>query len=184
MANKRKTASKREVVVNKSDVDRDANPDPITGQPGAHPLGTGLGAAAGGAAVMGAAAGLGAGPIGAAIGAAVGAVAGGFAGSGVAEAIDPTAEDAYWRENYRHRDYYDENIPYEHVAPAYRYGWESRTRYNDRGFDEAEEELERGWNETTHATRLAWDRARHATRDAWHRVEASLSRRSDEKRGG
>lgn len=183
MATKRKADSKREVFVNREDMERDANPDPITGEPGAHPVGTGLGAAAGGAAVMGAAAGLGAGPIGAAIGAAVGAVAGGLAGSGVAEAVEPTTEDAYWRENYRHRAYYDENVPYEHIAPAYRYGWESRTRYTDRGFDEAEDELKRGWNETTHAARLAWDRARHATRDAWRRVESSLSEPTDKKDG-
>ena len=38
----------REVNVDRADVDRDANPDPITGAPGAHPVGTGLGAAAGG----------------------------------------------------------------------------------------------------------------------------------------
>jgi hypothetical protein len=164
----------REVNVDRTDVDRDTNPDPITGAPGAHPVGTGLGAAAGGAAIMGAAAGLGAGPVGAAIGAAVGAIAGGLAGKGVAEAIDPTAEEAYWRENYQTRDYYDQNVPYEDVAPAYQYGWESRSRYADRSFDEAESDLERGWSETKHSTRLGWDKAKHATRDAWHRVERAL----------
>src|SRR4051812_26680344 len=68
---------------------RDANADPITGAPGAHPVGTGIGAAAGGIAA-GAAIGTVAGPIGTAIGAAVGAVVGGLAGKGVAERIDPT----------------------------------------------------------------------------------------------
>ena len=65
------------------------NRDPITGEPGAHPVGTGVGAAAGGVAA-GAAVGSVAGPIGTAVGAAVGAVAGGLAGKGVAEKIDPT----------------------------------------------------------------------------------------------
>lgn len=71
--------------------DGSANRDPITGTPGAHPVGTGVGALAGGAAA-GAAVGTVAGPVGTAIGAAVGAVAGGLAGKGVAEEIDPTVD--------------------------------------------------------------------------------------------
>ena len=71
--------------------DGTANRDPITGTPGAHPVGTGVGALAGGAAA-GAAVGTVAGPVGTAIGAAVGAVAGGLAGKGVAEEIDPTVD--------------------------------------------------------------------------------------------
>ncbi|CAN5624008.1 hypothetical protein BH09PSE5_BH09PSE5_41180 [soil metagenome] len=65
------------------------NRDPISDEPGAHPVGTGVGAAAGGVAV-GAAIGTIAGPIGTAVGAAVGAVVGGLAGKAVAETIDPT----------------------------------------------------------------------------------------------
>ncbi|CAN5487748.1 hypothetical protein BH09PSE5_BH09PSE5_37720 [soil metagenome] len=70
------------------DVDAE-NRDPISGEPGAHPVGTGLGAAAGGMAA-GAAVGTMAGPVGTAIGAAVGAIVGGLAGKGVAEKVDPT----------------------------------------------------------------------------------------------
>ena len=57
----------------------DANPDPITGEKGAHPIGVGIGTAAGGAAA-GAAAGMAAGPVGAVAGAVVGGIAGGLAG--------------------------------------------------------------------------------------------------------
>lgn len=84
-----------------TDKNRDANRDPITKQPGSHPIGTGLGAAAGGGAGMaaggaaGAAVGGAAGPIGAAAGAAVGAVAGGLGGHAVAEHFDPTGSDLY-----------------------------------------------------------------------------------------
>lgn len=70
-----------------------ANRDPITGEPGSHPVGTGVGAAAGGVAA-GAAVGTVAGPVGTAVGAVVGAVAGGLAGKGVAEKVDPTLPDA------------------------------------------------------------------------------------------
>ena len=51
------------------------NPDPLTGAPGANPVGTGLGAVSGAAA--GASIGAAAGPMGAAVGTVVGAVAGG-----------------------------------------------------------------------------------------------------------
>src|SRR5688500_19605378 len=90
----------------------DANRDPITGAPGAHPVGTGVGAAGGGAAgaAIGAAVG---GPVGAAVGLAAGAIGGGLAGKGGAEAINPTREDAYWRENYKTRTYVDRDTPYE-----------------------------------------------------------------------
>jgi phage tail tape-measure protein len=154
----------------------DSNPDPITGAPGAHPVGTGVGAAAAGAAA-GAAGGLVAGPVGAAVGAVIGGVAGGLAGKRVAESIDPTVEDAYWQENYAHRPYYDNKVSYELYQPAYRYGWESRAKYADRSFDEVEADLRNQWEASKHASKLKWDKAQHATRDAWNRIEHAGSRK-------
>jgi hypothetical protein len=151
----------------------DANRDPITGEPGAHPVGTGLGTAAGGAAA-GAAGGAAAGPVGAVVGAVAGGIVGGLAGKSIAESIDPTAEDAYWRDNYANRPYHDAATPYEEVAPAYRHGWESRARYADRSFDEVEPDLRRDWDSAKSKSRLTWDRAKHATRDAWDRIEQSV----------
>jgi len=145
-----------------------SNRDPLTGAPGAHPVGVGVGAAGAGAA--GAAIGSMAGPVGTAVGAVIGAVAGGYAGKAVAESVDPTAEDAYWRDNYRSRDYITPDSEYETYQPAYRYGWESRSRYADRSFDEIEPELQRGWNSARGTSDLEWSRARHATRDAWDRL--------------
>jgi phage tail tape-measure protein len=105
--------------------DKDANRDPISGSPGAHPVGVGVGAAGAGAA--GAAIGAVGGPIGAAVGAVVGAVAGGLAGKGVAESVNPTEEDAYWRENYKGKDYVERDIDYDRdLAPAYRAGYTPR----------------------------------------------------------
>lgn len=69
------------------------NQDPITGAPGAHPVGTGVGAAGG--AVTGAAIGtMVGGPIGTIAGAVVGAIAGGLAGKEVAEGTNPTVGGA------------------------------------------------------------------------------------------
>ncbi len=164
-------------VVDKGGRHPDANPDPITGAPGAHPVGTGLGAAAAGAAA-GATGGLIAGPAGAAVGAVIGAVAGGLAGKGVAEAIDPTVEDAYWRANYPRRSYYDSSTAYDHYRPAYQYGWESRGQHAGRSFEEAETELKRGWESGKEHAKLSWDKAKHATRDAWDRIEHAAAGKS------
>lgn len=155
------------------DLDRDANRDPLSGEAGAHPVGVGLGTAAGGAAA-GAIGGAVGGPIGAVAGAVIGGIAGGLGGKGVAEAIDPTTEDTYWSENFRTRPYYEEGFEYDTYRPAYRYGWESRSRFADRSFDEAETDLERGWDQFKGESRLTWNKAKHATRDAWHRVERAL----------
>lgn len=150
----------------------DANRDPITGAPGAHPVGTGIGAAGAGAA--GAAIGAMAGPIGAAVGLVAGAIAGGLAGKGVAESIDPTVEDAYWQENYTKQSYVERNAPYETYRPAFRTGYEGYSKYKGKTYDQVEPDLRRDYETTKGNTALGWDKAKHATRDAWHRVEHAL----------
>lgn len=119
------------------------------------------------------------GPIGAIAGAAIGAVAGGLAGKGVAEQIDPTNEDRYWRENYTARPYYDKTIGYEDIGPAYRYGWESRKKYSGRGWKEVEADLGRDWDRTRGKSTLGWEKAKHATRDAWDRLESAFTPEED-----
>src|SRR5215204_5808088 len=104
-------ASERKHNVNDPDLNPDRNPDPITGAPGSHPVGTGIGAAGGGAA--GAAIGAAVSGPAAPAGAVVGAVAGGLAGKGAAEAVNPTAEDEYWRTNYTSRPYYENSYTYD-----------------------------------------------------------------------
>ena len=152
--------------------DNDLNRDPITGEPGSHPVGTGVGAAGGAAA--GAAIGAIGGPVGMAVGGVVGAIAGGLTGHAVAESIDPTAEDAYWRENYSTRPYAERNLPYEDYQPAYRTGYEGRTRYDGKKYEQVESDLQRDYEKSKGSSSLTWDRAKAATRDAWHRVERVL----------
>lgn len=156
----------------------DNNPDPITGEPGAHPIGTGIGAALGGAAA-GAAAGAVGGPIGAVVGAIAGGVGGGLAGKATAESIDPTAENEYWEENYASRPYYDQELAYDEYAPAYRTGWEARSLYPDAAFDDVENDVQGHWEKTRATSKLDWDRARPAVRDAWERVDERRQREID-----
>ena len=136
----------------------DANRDPISGAPGAHPIGTGLGASGGAAA-----------------GAAIGAVAGGLAGKGAAEAINPTIEDEYWRNNYSTRPYATADRGYEYYQPAYKYGWESRAKHGSKEFDSVAGDLQKGWDKARGTSKMEWNEARTPVSDAWHRPTGGLS---------
>ena len=153
----------------------DAHRDPLTGAPGAHPVGTGIGAVLGGAAA-GAATGTVAGPLGTVIGAAIGALVGGLAGKGIAESIDPTAEDAYWRDNYGSRPYVDNTLAYDDYRPAYGYGVSAYQKHAGHKFEDVEGDLSRGWNEARGKSSLEWERAKGATRDAGNRVSDTVER--------
>lgn len=148
--------------------DRDLNRDPITEEPGAHPIGTSVGAAGG--AVAGAAAGAMAGPAGAAVGGVVGAVVGGLAGKAAGEAINPTAEEAFWRDNYHKEPYYEAGRSYDDYGPAYRLGLSGRQRYEDP-WTAVEPRLAGEWEDTRGNSTLNWDRARPASQAAWTRAD-------------
>jgi sugar (pentulose or hexulose) kinase len=107
--------------------DKDLNRDPITNEPGSHPVGTGVGATGG--AIAGAAAGTIGGPVGMAVGGIIGAVVGGLAGKAAAEAVNPTAEEEHWRENYTREPYYEQGRSYDDYGPAYRHGVNARLQH-------------------------------------------------------
>ena len=148
----------------------DLNADPITGEPGSHPIGTGIGGVGGAAA--GAAIGSVAGPLGTLIGGAIGAIVGGSAGKAAAEAIDPTQEQVYWRAHYAKVPYYQEGYDFDRdYHPAYAVGYSNRHQYDvDARFEDHESDLRQSWEEVKGESRLAWEDAKHATRDAWYRV--------------
>ncbi len=175
---------------------RDSNADPITGEPGSHPVGVGVGAAGGGAtgAAIGTAV---AGPIGTVVGAVIGAISGGLAGKGAAEAIDPTGEDTYWREHHAKQPFAAKDRTYDDYSPAYRTGFTGHSKYESgTRFEDAEPTLREDY-ETMHSTsmhagsgassvgaaagaavdkavsgaKLGWDEAKHAAKAAWNRVE-------------
>ena len=148
--------------------DKDLNRDPITDEPGAHPVGTGVGATGG--AVAGATVGAVGGPIGMAVGGVIGAVVGGLAGKAAGEAINPTAEEAHWRDNYDKEPYYEKGRTYDDYAPAYRLGMTGRTQHDD--WDAAEPELASQWESNKGQSGLSWEQAQPASRAAWDRVDS------------
>ena len=145
-------------------INADRNPDPITNEPGAHPIGTGIGA------VTGAAAGSIGGPIGTAVGAVVGAVVGGLAGKGAAEAVNPTAEDAHWREHHVNEPYYSDAYTYYDYAPAYRAGYQSAV-HGRADWAATRSELHQRWEAERESSRLSWLDAEPAAKAAWERAD-------------
>ena len=156
------------------------NPDPITDQPGSHPIETGIGALIGGAAsgmAVGAVATGPLAPVGAVVGLVAGAVAGGLAGKGVGELIDPTTKDNWLR------DYFSSQEAKKHVRegetvdtyrPAYDYGVEAGTRHAGKKFDDVELNLKTVWDERRGDDGLAWDRSSPAVRHAFDRAGGSF----------
>jgi hypothetical protein len=145
--------------------------DPVSGSDDFHPAGTTRGALAGSA--MGAALGTGAGgPVGGVVGAAIGAVAGGLAGRQIGSQLEPPTEVSYWSRAYRDAEYFDPELEFERdYLPAYRLGWEARSRWAEWSFDEIRDDLEARWPKVKEASRLPWETARLAAHDAWQRSE-------------
>lgn len=177
------------------DTDRapqELHPDPLSGEPGAHPVAAGVGAAVGGTVAgaalgaagvntaAGAALGAAAGPVGAVVGAVAGGILGGLAGKRVAESTHPLmaqedtywpAEDAYWEKHFRSCPYFRPGESYDDYRPAFRCGWDARVRYPGRPFEDFENELAGDWEVVRGSSPLSWHRARLAARDAWERAE-------------
>jgi uncharacterized protein YcfJ len=137
-----------------------------------HSIGAGTGAAAG--AVTGATVGSVAGPIGLAAGAVVGGIVGAAAGDSIAEAVNPTDYQDYWKSNFETTPYYSTGRVWNDYSPAYQLGYDGYATYRGRKFDEVESDLRQSWDSAKGESRLAWDEAKGAVRDGWHYVERAL----------
>ncbi len=150
------------------------NPDPLTDQPGSHPVETGIGAVLGGVA-SGLAVGMVAGPVGAVIGAiAGGAAAGGLAGKGIGELIDPTTEDNWLREYTETSRTSGTTTAHsaDDIRPAYRYGMETAAKsdYAGKRYEEVEPELRTRYESDKTLASRPWGEVRGAVKDAYDRT--------------
>ncbi len=165
--------------------EKSKNLDPVTGEPGSHPVGSGVGAASGGVtgAALGGAVG---GPAGAAIGAVVGGIVGAYSGRGVAETLNPTLEEAYWRENHAAQPWAEKSLNFEHYALAYRTGFEGAQKYAGKQYQEIEADLARDYEKNDANPAMPWDRARPAVKAAWDRLGGVQAPRDTDRglRGG
>ena len=96
--------------------------------------------------------------------------------------IDPTLEDAYWRENFKGRPYVTEGETYDPYDAAYRAAYENYNRYPGRSFDDVESELRQDYEQRGGKPAMAWEKAKEAARDAWQRIEEYLNAESENAR--
>ena len=80
----------------------------------------------------------------------------------------------FGKENYANRPYAEKGLSYDAYRPAYRTGYEGRTRYAGRKYEEVEADLERDFERTKGDSTLTWNQAKHAVRDGWHRMERAI----------
>jgi len=142
----------------------------VSGEPDSNLAVVGAGAIAG--ATAGAAIGtILAGPAGGVIGAAAGTIAGGAVAERIQEKVDPKLEELYWEENFKHSPYCNSVEKYEECLAAFRLGWESASRRDQRGcdFEEIERELANQWYEL-HGTESDWSHVREIVRDGFDRM--------------
>jgi hypothetical protein len=155
------------------------NPDPITDAAGAHPIETGVGTVLGGAAA-GFVAGVMAGPVGAVAGAIIGGATGGLAGKGIGEWIDPTTDDWFLQEQFKHR-YSKDGKKYEDYVPVYQYGGRVESSNLGKTFAEVETGIQKDYENTKAVELMPWETARPAVEDAYNRAKRIREERNVKK---
>lgn len=148
--------------------------DGISGAGDTHPVGTGVGAVGG--AVAGAALGSAAGPMGSLTGAMIGTVVGAIAGKGIAEGVNPEAEEKFWKENYQNESYHKPGHTFDDYGPAYQLGWK-RYSAND-SFTSAEAAMEKDWATERGPSTLEWSDAKPAAKAGWDRIHHTLPKKN------
>ena len=83
---------------------------------------------------------------------------------------DWTTEDAYWRENYTRRPYFETGRDYEFYGPAYRFGYDATDRYSGKQWNDVEPDLRRDWDRYEYRGQSTWEQIKNAVKDAWDRM--------------
>ncbi|PTY06238.1 hypothetical protein DB347_12380 [Opitutaceae bacterium EW11] len=91
--------------------------------------------------------------------------------------MNPTAEEAYWREHHE-RQWFAAGRTYEAFRDAYRVGYEGYGRFGRKGgeFDDYETEFRAAYERGEGGATLPWEEARQAARAAWNRLSGNLLR--------
>ncbi len=153
----------------------DGNRDPITGEPGFHPIGTLAGGASG--AMTGAAIGTIGGPVGVILGAAAGGLVGGLAGDVLAELLNPSDLDEYWRAEFE-RGRGISTRSYDEVKNEVYFGTQERLRYGKYAppWKEVEPELAKLWRASPLWTGEEWEQVRATVSDVFSVADAAIKR--------
>ena len=95
---------------------------------------------------------------------------GGLAGKGAAEAVNPTDEDAYWRDAHGREPYYSDADTYEDYGHPYRHGYQSVIE-GLSDWNEVRSDLQQRWDADRQSSRLNWMDAEPAVKAPWERAD-------------
>ena len=93
----------------------------------------------------------------------------------VAEFVNPTDYEDYWRSHFYGALYYVSGCVWKDYRPAYRLGYDAYFSNHGRKFEEVESEIARGWETVKDASQLTWSQAKPAVRDGWLFVESAVT---------
>lgn len=88
--------------------------------------------------------------------------------------IDAEREHQYWSRNFAKQNEYEPGRAFEDYEGAYRTGYEGYTRYPDKTYGQAENDLKRDYERLGKKAALTWDNAKAAVRAGWQRVEQAI----------
>jgi len=91
--------------------------------------------------------------------------------SGISNSNSWNTENAYWKNNYPSRPYYNNSRDYSYYEPAYRYGVDTYNRNQGKSYDElSQSDLSNGWSNARGKSNTDWSDVQMATRDAYTRM--------------
>src|SRR5260370_3212441 len=92
----------------------------------------------------------------------------------MAEAMNPTTEEKYWREHHGKQPFVKSGYTYVHYAPSYRTSYEGFHKYPGKAYEEIEDELALDYERHKPGAPLPWDHARHAVHAACAKVSHDI----------
>jgi len=101
-----------------------------------------------------------------------GNVNGGYNGNSGYNANNPNwnSENAYWKQNFASRPYYQTGANYSTFQPAYQYGVNAYSQYGGLPYSAVQTQLQNNWNSARGNSNLTWTQAQKATQDAYERI--------------
>ncbi len=99
------------------------------------------------------------------------------------EGAERVEQEKYWREHHAQEH---KEVPFEHLEPAYRTGYEGVRKYAGKHYHEIESDLAHDYEKNDANPAIPWDRARPAVRAAWDRLGGVMGPRDTDRgmRGG
>ena len=81
-----------------------------------------------------------------------------------------TDDRTWWQNNFNTRPYASADRTFQDYEPAYRFGYQSLSRYHGRRWDQVEPNLRSDWEHFDGRGESTWESVKDAVRDAWDNI--------------